>query len=192
LKARHRVQQDGRQTPEFERFVAQQSTHLLRTAYLLTADPGAAEDLLQLTFLRTAKHWSSARRAPAAYARRVLVNLARDRRRHAARRVAELPLEDARLLRLSGDHVEGVLGRHEVFDALARLPASQREVLVLRFYGDLSVAETAAATGASPGTVKSRTSRALAHMRELLGDPSGPAFQSASVESGDDDRRAAH
>jgi RNA polymerase sigma factor (sigma-70 family) len=55
--------------------------------------------------------------------------------------------------------------------ALAQLPDRQREVIVLRFYADLSVAETAAATGASEGTVKSYTSRALDRMRQLLAEP---------------------
>jgi RNA polymerase sigma factor (sigma-70 family) len=66
--------------------------------------------------------------------------------------------------------------------ALAQLPDRQREVLVLRFYGDLSVAQTAAATGASEGTVKSHTSRALARMRELLADPVVPAVEASPDE----------
>lgn len=184
------MQRDWRQEPAFERFVAERSAQLLRIAYLLTGDRGAAEDLLQLTLLRAANRWRSAQRAPEAYARRVLVNLVRDRRRRAARRAAERPLEEAIVARahgLSRDHVDAVVGRNEVFDALARLSADQREVLVLRFYGDLSVADTAAATGTSEGTVKSRTSRALARMRELLAAPAHPAFEPSRVEIGDDD-----
>jgi RNA polymerase sigma-70 factor (sigma-E family) len=183
LKARLGVRGDLRQEPGFERFVTEQSAQLLRSAYLLTGERGVAEDLLQLTLLRTAGRWRSAQPAPAAYARRVLVNLVRDRHRRAARRVAERPLEEAAgvpLHGLSRDHAEEVVGRNEVFRALARLPADQREVLVLRFYGDLSVAETAAATGASEGTVKSRTSRALLRMRELLADPAQPMSQPTS------------
>lgn len=190
MKARSGVQRGSRQEPAFEHFVAEQSARLVRMAYLLTGERGAAEDLLQLTLLRTANRWRAARQAPEAYARRVLVNLVRDRRRRAARRVAERPLEEAigaRIRGVSTDHAEAVVGRNEVFDALARLPADQREVLVLRFYGDLSVAETAAATGTSEGTVKSRTSRALARMREVLAAPAQPALQPASGELGDDD-----
>lgn len=190
FKARPGVQRDPWQDPGFERFVVEQSAQLLRAAYLLTGERGAAEDLLQLTLLRTANRWRSARAAPGAYARRVLVNLVRDRQRRAARRVAERPLVEAVGLRrgeLSGDHAAVVVWRNEVFDALRRLPPDQREVLVLRFYGDLSVAETAAATGTSEGTVKSRTSRALAAMRELLADATQPLFQPSSLEGGDHD-----
>lgn len=66
--------------------------------------------------------------------------------------MSERPLEEAIGAPLdgsSGDPAATVVGRNEVFHALARLPADQREVLVLRFYGDLSVAETATATGTS-------------------------------------------
>jgi RNA polymerase sigma-70 factor (sigma-E family) len=184
------VRRDPRQEPPFERFVAERSASLLRTAYLLTGEAGAAEDLLQVTLLRTARRWGVAQHAPAAYARRVLVNLVRDRQRRAVRHVTERPLEEATGVQRqehSGDHTAAVVSRGEVFDALSRLPADQREVLVLRFYGDLSVAETAAATGASEGTVKSRTNRALARMRELLAEPAAPALQSTSRESGDGD-----
>jgi RNA polymerase sigma-70 factor (sigma-E family) len=184
------MKRDPRQEPAFERFVAEQSPRLLRSAYLLTGDRGAAEDVLQVTLLRTAGRWRAAQRAPEAYARRVLVNLVRDRRRQATRRVAERPLGEAigeQYHDSSGDHVEAVTGRSEVFGALARLPADQREVLVLRFYGDLSVAETAAALGTSEGTVKSRTSRALARMRELLADPVQPALHRTTFSIGEND-----
>jgi RNA polymerase sigma-70 factor (sigma-E family) len=187
LKARPGVQRDPRREPAFERFVAESSTWLLRSAYLLTGERGAAEDLLQLTLLHTVSRWRSAQRAPEAYARRVLVNLVRDRQRRAARRVVERLLEEAIGAGLSRDHADAIVGRDELFDAVARLPREQREVVVLRFWADLSVAETAAATGTSEGTVKSRTSRALAHMRELLTGPLTTSTQPAPVEVADDD-----
>lgn len=180
---------DLRREPAFERFVADSSTSLLRSAYLLAGELGAAEDLLQVTLLRTAAHWRSAAQAPEAYARRVLVNAARDRWRRAGRRVTERPLEEQRIPRayaLAGDHAEAVGGRDEVINALARLPFEQREVLVFRFFADLSVAETAAATGASQGTVKSRTSRALARMRQLLAGPVAASDQPPPAEVADD------
>jgi len=124
LKARPGVQRDPRQEPAFEPFVAESSTWLLRNAYLLTGERGASEDLLQLTLLRTVSRWRSAQRAPEAYARRVLVNLVRDRQRRAARRVVERPLEEAIGAGLSRDHADAMVGRDEPFDALARLSGS--------------------------------------------------------------------
>lgn len=158
----------------FEAFVAGGSTGLLRSAYLLCGDRSEAEDLLQLTLLRVSRRWAAASEAPEAYARRVLVNLSRDRVRRTRRRVSEVPWgEQAESVPRQGDVLEEVAGRDAVIGALARLPLRQREVLVLRFYADLSVAETAEATGTSEGTVKSNTSRALARMRELLAEPIG-------------------
>lgn len=145
---------------------------LLRSAYLLCGDRGQAEDLLQLTLLRTARRWQAAREAPEAYARQVLVNLSRDDRRRVRRRVKESPLSAVASPELGSDHADAVVGRDEVIGALRRLPRRQREVLVLRFYSDLSVSDTAALIGASEGTVKSYTARALARMRELLAHPS--------------------
>jgi len=158
----------------FEAFATNASTRLLRSAYLLCGDRQIAEDLIQMTMMRTGRRWSAAQSAPEAYARAVLVNLARDRARRARRRVDEVLGDegeptggDSGLVR---DHAEVVAEREVVLAALAALPQRQREVIVLRFYADLSVTDTAAAIGASEGTVMSYTSRALSRLRELLGD----------------------
>jgi RNA polymerase sigma factor (sigma-70 family) len=60
--------------------------------------------------------------------------------------------------------------RHTLLPAVLQLPARQRAVLVLRYFEDLSIEETAATLECSVGTVKSQTHRALARLRELLGD----------------------
>jgi RNA polymerase sigma-70 factor (sigma-E family) len=156
---------------EFDDFVTATSDRLLRTAYLLTGDRGHAEDLLQTALLRTLRRWSTARAAPAEYARRVLVNLSRDRIRLLVRRPRESPLPDNpdTLRGHAPDRTAELLGeRHRVAAALAVLPTRQRQVVVLRFFEDLTVAQTAELLGCSDGTVKSYTSRALARLRDLL------------------------
>jgi RNA polymerase sigma-70 factor (sigma-E family) len=156
----------------FEEFVRRGSTRLLRAAFLLTGDRSEAEDLLQMTLMRVLRHWRTAEQAPGPYATRVLVNLSRDRARRARRHGAEAAWEETAAIPAGpADLGDQIARRSQIMAALAQLPERQREVLVLRFYGDLSVAETAAATGASEGTVKSHTSRALARMRDLLGEP---------------------
>ncbi len=118
--------------------------------------------------MRTAHRWHVASEAPTAYARQVLVNLSRDRARAAARRVSEVPLT-ADLHGSSVQSPEEAVGqRAVVMEALRQLPARQREVVVLRFFADLSVRETASVMGTSEGTVKSYTARALEHLRERL------------------------
>ncbi|WP_199441343.1 SigE family RNA polymerase sigma factor [Umezawaea beigongshangensis] len=154
----------------FEEFVAARSAALLRTAFLLVGDRGHAEDLVQSALLRAALRWRRARDHPEAYVRQILVNLARDRWRWNRRRVTERPLTDLVPLPDQRDHANAVVDQAAVQRALAALPARQREVVVLRFFADLSVADTAAAMRTSEGTVKSQTSRALAQLRALLGD----------------------
>lgn len=157
---------------EFEAFAGASAVRLLRAAYLLCGDHHTAEDLVQTSMLRTARHWRKARRAPEAYARAILVNAARDWARGRRRRVDEVLSGEA----LEGpdwrssplDHAGRLAERDMVLAVLARLPQRQREVVVLRFYADLSVADTAAATGISQGAVMSYTSRALARLRELI------------------------
>jgi RNA polymerase sigma-70 factor (sigma-E family) len=157
--------------PSFEMFVADRSTALLRTAYLLTGDRGHAEDLLQTALMRTARHWSRASEAPEAYARQVLVNLSRDRIRWLFRRPREAPMPpDLDSLRAVDGGYERVAERRVVVRAMASLSARQRQVITLRFFEDMSVEQTAELLGSSTGTVKAHTSRALAKLRELLAD----------------------
>ena len=146
------------------------SASLLRTAYLLTGDRGHAEDLLQTTLLRVAWRWSAASEQPEAYARRVLLNLSRDRWRHLSRRVQERQRDDIPQLP-SADPTDRVVEQESLTRVLRLLPTRQREVIVLRFYVDLTIADTATALGCSEGTVKSYTNRALARLRELLNEP---------------------
>lgn len=167
-----RRETDDRLGADFEQFVLDRSSALLRTAVLLVGDHGHAEDLVQTTLLRVALRWRSASAQPEAYARQVLVNLARDRWRLTRRRVAEQTLPESDASEPSGgrDPAEVVANRSAVRQALATLPRRQREVVVLRFFADLSVAQTAAALRTSEGTVKAHTSRALGQLRRVLGD----------------------
>jgi RNA polymerase sigma-70 factor (sigma-E family) len=158
---------------EFEDFVTERSAALLRTACALVGDYGHAEDLLQTALLRTARHWPAARAAPEAYTRQVLINLCRDRWRWLRRRPQETLLADDRAgpPGLPPDQTAELIGqRQSVLQALAVLPPGQRQVIVLRFLDDLSVAETARLLGISEGTVKSYTARALARLRVTLTD----------------------
>jgi RNA polymerase sigma-70 factor (sigma-E family) len=156
---------------EFEAFVERGSARLLRSAFLLTGDRELAQDLLQAVLIRTARRWEVASRAPDAYAHRVLVNLLHDRRRLLGRRVTERPLDDrGEQLHPVPDPAGSLVDRFALMEAVRQLPQRQREVLVLRFFADLSVAETADAIGASPGTVKTHTSRALATLRVAMAD----------------------
>ena len=152
---------------DFDRFVAETTDGLLRTAYLIVWDLPDAEDLVQETLLKVAGRWPKVSRMdhPAAYARRILVNLALDGSPKRSRRRAEL--SETR----SGDAFAPVasLDTHdELHAALAALPPRQRAVLVLRYFLDLPEAEVAAALQCSLGTVKSTASRGLARLEQTL------------------------
>jgi RNA polymerase sigma-70 factor (sigma-E family) len=151
----------------FDEFVESASPSLLRLAYRFTGDKHLAEDLLQGALWRVAKHWSRARENPGAYAQRTLVNLAADGRRHRRRRPAEVPLEvlGDRSDSPSADRLED---RDLLLTALRRLPPRQRAVLVLRYWEDMSIDETAALLSCSIGNVKSTASRGLDSLRNVL------------------------
>jgi RNA polymerase sigma-70 factor (sigma-E family) len=150
---------------EFSRYVTERSGALLRVAYLLTGNRADAEDLLQTALAKTYLSWNRIQDKGAldGYVRRVLVNTQtswwRKRRvdEYATDQLPEQAWED------SGP-AEFEL-RSTVWNALAQLPRRQRAVVVLRYYEDLSEAETAEVMGISIGTVKSTASRAMAKLR---------------------------
>lgn len=149
----------------FRTFACSRQVSLRRTAYLLCGDWHGAEDLVQNTLVKLYVAWRRVRDAePDAYARRILLRCYLDERRRPWRRerTVELPDNPAYV----SDHAATL----DLRDALARLPARQRATVVLRFWADASVAETAQALGVSEGTVKSQTARAMAQLRSLLHD----------------------
>ncbi|MCD2192933.1 SigE family RNA polymerase sigma factor [Actinomycetospora endophytica] len=142
----------------------------VRLAILLVDDPATAEDVVQEAFTGLHRHWSRLRDENAAlgYLRTAVVNGSRSvlRRRRTAREYTPPHTADARsaesLAMLSAEH-------QAVVSALGQLPRRQREVLVLRYYGGLSEAEIADATGISRGTVKSTASRGLDAISKIVG-----------------------
>jgi RNA polymerase sigma-70 factor (sigma-E family) len=150
---------------EFTAYVTARAPALRRTAYLLCGDWHRAEDLTQSALARLYLAWSRARRTGAVdrYARKVVVRVFLDERRRMWRRevpTAELP-ETAMTAGTSED-------RLVVLGALDLVPPRQRAAIVLRYWEDLSVAETAETLGCSEGTVKSQTARGLAALRSHL------------------------
>jgi RNA polymerase sigma-70 factor (sigma-E family) len=151
----------------FREFVLARGPALSRTAYLLTGDHAAAEELVQSALVKTATHWRRVTSAgnPEAYVRRVMANERIGWWRRFGRR--EVPVADVPE-GLGVDQSEASAGRIDLATALAQLPARQRAVIVLRFYEDMSEADAAATLGCSVGTVKSQTSAALAKLRRLI------------------------
>jgi RNA polymerase sigma-70 factor (sigma-E family) len=154
--------------PSFEEFARQRSAALLRTAYLLVADRGHAEDLLQVALMRSAQRWRVVSQSPDAYIRRVLVHLATDRWRRRVRRPVETVLQDDLDAIATEDPEAQLLDRVILVAALRELPPRQRAVVVLRFFEGLSVPETADVLGCSEGTVKSYSNRAFLRLRQQL------------------------
>jgi RNA polymerase sigma-70 factor (sigma-E family) len=161
----------GQRGSDFDGFVMSAAPGLLRMSVALTGDPGAAEDLLQDVLERLYVAWPRVD-DPLAYARRALANASANRWRSRSRRperpVADLP--DRVVADSSDIHDE----RDRVRRAIATLPSRQRAVVALRFLEDLSEADTARTLGCSIGTVKSQTARALASLRQAVGDDEPP------------------
>jgi len=152
---------------EFTEFAVASAPRLRRAAFLLCGDWHTAEDLAQTALAKVFVSWRKVRRRDAAhaYATRVLTNsyLADKRLRRGTEILtdqlpeppATLPATETRVL---------------VLDALALLPPRSRAVVVLRYWADLTVDQTADVLGCSPGTVKTLSSRALDKLRDVLGD----------------------
>lgn len=152
---------------EFGEYVDARALVMRRTAYLLCGDWHRAEDLVQTALTKLYVAWPRVRRDGSvdAYARKVLVRAVIDDSRRAFRR--RETVVDA--VPDSASPVSGTASDLDVRGALASLPAGQRTVVVLRYWEDLSVAETARLLGRTEGTVKSQAAKGLAALRELLG-----------------------
>ncbi|REE96994.1 SigE family RNA polymerase sigma factor [Thermomonospora umbrina] len=155
---------------EYMEFASARSGHLFRTAWLLTGDWHLAEDLVQETLAKVYRSWRRVRQAesPAAYSEAMLVRtfLSFRRRRSASERPTGAVPERAE----AADPIGGAALRVTLLNGLAQLPPKDRAVLVLRYWEDRSVAETAAALHLSAGAVRNRSMRALERLRDLLGD----------------------
>lgn len=140
----------------------------VRLAYLLCGDHHQAEDVVSDAFAKVYVQWKRGNVADVrAYLRRAVVNETNSklRRRYLERREASKRSGDERGVRLVDDHTAD---KDEVWQAIQRLPERQRQAVVLRFYEDLSEAQTAEILGCSVGTVKSQVSRGLKRMEQLL------------------------
>lgn len=148
-----------------------QHVGLVRLASLLVGDPGRAEEIVQDAFIDVYHSWERIRdrdKLPA-YVRRAVVSRSRSELRHlrvvskhALKIVLDAPSAEATTIEL--------LERESLLSTLQRLPRRQREVLVLRYYVELSEADIASTLGISRGSVKSHSSRGLRAMRRLLGE----------------------
>jgi len=170
-----------RRDADFSAYLAARQPSLLRTAYLLTGNRHDAEDLVQTAFAKLYLSWDKVRDRGSVdgYVRRILVNEHSSLWRRAWKRretsqdhtTFDAPVHDAH------DDGQGTA----LWDVVQTLPRKARAVLVLRYYEELSEAETAEVLGISVGTVKSQTSRALATLR-------GRAPQTLNPRGSEEDR----
>ncbi|MFB6553874.1 SigE family RNA polymerase sigma factor [Streptomyces sp. NPDC056405] len=155
--------------PSFSSYVKARQPVLLRTARSLTANPSDAEDLLQTALTKTYVAWERIEdhRALDGYVRRALLNTRTSQWRK--RKVDEFAcdeLPEPEPVHAGDDPAERQALHDAMWRAIMKLPARQRAMVVLRYYEDLSEAQTAEVLGVSVGTVKSAVSRALGKLRE--------------------------
>jgi RNA polymerase sigma-70 factor (sigma-E family) len=160
----------------FEEFAAARLPAVLRFAAVLTGDRSLAEDVVQEVLIRASRRWETIAGLdrPEAYVRKMIVNEYVSWRRRSWRLVpsgAGTEVDG----RLAPDPAAGHAERQAILAELARLPARQRAVIVLRYYEGLSDTEIADALGCAPGTVRGYASRALALLRVEMTAPPSPA-----------------
>jgi len=154
---------------EFKGYAAARMRDLRRTAFLLCGDWHHADDVAQAVLTKLYLNWEKVQRRDRldAYVRTMLVRATFDRRRRMSWRRETSAADPPETVDL-GDGGGSVEDRLLLFDALAKMPARQRAVIVLRFWEDLDVGQTAQLLGCTEGTVKSQSARGLAKLRELL------------------------
>lgn len=144
---------------DFEAFVAARYASLVKAAYVLVADRGRAEDLVQTALLKAYPVWRrQAPDSPEAYVRTVMLRLAM----REWRKPRDVPMSEPPESAGAVHDLPLALALHQ---ALLTLPVDARAVLVLRYLYGLSEEETASELGCARGTVKSRSSRALTALR---------------------------
>ena len=156
-----------------EQLYAAHWRQLVRLSVLLVRDQGAAEEIVQDSFVAVHDRWSRLRDPEhgLAYLRQSVVNRSRSHLRHRKVVLAHAERQPTPGSAPGADHPSyDVARRAAVLDALRRLPQRQREVLALRYYLDLTEAEIADALGISRGAVKSHASRGAAALRADLAD----------------------
>ena len=161
----------GRDDEEYASFVTGSQRRLRGTAYLMCGDWALASDITQEALIRVYVAWprlESRMGGAHAYARRCVVNVAIDRTRK--RSNSEVPDVESRFERRDPgpDPSTSVTERESLVAALRLLAPRQRACVVLRYFEDQSVSETARLLSCSEGTVKSQTARALATLRQSL------------------------
>lgn len=174
MRVRGRGDDSAVDDAEFSAYVVLRRDAVRRTAFLLCGDWHQADDLTQTAFVKLHGAWSRIRDKAAldAYVRSIVVRATVDDSRRPWRRekaTDAVPDEPA----LSGagsavDIADAVANREMVRSALASVPPGQRAVLVMRYFGGLDVAQTAAALGCSVGNVKSQTARGLSALKGAL------------------------
>ena len=158
----------------FEEFVQATGDRIYRSALLLCGNHHLAEDLTQTTYAKVYAAWSrvSAADSPLAYTRTVLLRTFLSQRR--LRRLAEYPVAELPETSIHGPDLDS---RLELLAAMRCLSPKDRTVLTLRYWEDLSVADTAELLGVRASTCRTRTTRALARLRTLLPDLNLPNHQ---------------
>jgi RNA polymerase sigma factor (sigma-70 family) len=148
--------------PRFEEVCRDHYDEVVRVAFLITGDRLEALDVAQETFARAYERWGdvSAMENPVGWLVRVATNLSLSHRRRTTR--APKPMQ-------TDDVAAGIPGDPAIHVALASLTPAQRAAVVLRFYLDMSIEDTAAALGKKEGTVRALTSQGVSWLRERLG-----------------------
>ncbi|GAB3934255.1 SigE family RNA polymerase sigma factor [Kribbella albertanoniae] len=160
-----------RRDDEFAEFAVVAARRMCRTAYLMCGDWHRAEDATQDALVKVYRRWRHLRKdgGLASYANRAVVSAVLDQSRRKWRSEILGGLESVVLA--APDAMTVVDTRAVVVQALSRLPPGQRACVVLRYYADFSIEQTAEILGTGAGSVKSQTSRGLAELRSLLALP---------------------
>jgi RNA polymerase sigma-70 factor (sigma-E family) len=167
MRNKNGVGVDDEAKARFGEFAAARTPALIRAAYLLTGDQHAAEDLVQSALVKTFARWGSVRHEdPEGYVRAVMYREQVSWWRRLAKYREMLVGSPVELVGPDpSDHTDLRIALRK---AVLLLPVAQRQVLVLRYYEDLTETQVATVLGCSVGTVRSRTHRAVGRLRELL------------------------